>query len=130
MKLSFEDALNELLREGFVYFTAAQHHVHAHKDLESAELTLDIRYGLGMFDDIEWWMQEQVRLFPLGSYDEKGRESYDLYVGEDEQLYAVDSAFCWSVHRIGRHVRDGLECIAAGLFGARKQLIQPIRPPE
>ncbi len=130
MKLSFEEALDELLREGFVLFAAAQEHLHAHKDLQSASLDFSMGHALGMFDDLQWWTQKHVPLFPLGCYHERGHDSYDLYIGEDQQLYAVDSAFYWCVHKVGRHVRDGLECISAGHFHDKKELILPVRGPD
>ncbi|MFC3832554.1 MULTISPECIES: hypothetical protein [Deinococcus] len=125
MTISFEDALDELLREGFVYFPAAQRHIHAHKDLECASLTFGIGYGLGMFDDLTWWMRENFRLFPVGSC--KSCDSYDLYIGEDDQLYAIDGAWYCYVYRVGQNVRDGLEGIAAGQLEERRKLIRPVR---
>ena len=56
-----------------------------------------------------------------------GRESYDLYIGEDHQLCAADSAWCYAIYRVGRDVRDGLECLAEGHFDENKVLIRPLR---
>lgn len=107
-KFDVSDGVNLLAAEGFEVFPLASKYIENLNKLElkNPELQFELSCGLGMFDDLAYWMEiNSVRLYILGFYNSHGRE---IYIGSDGKLYAGDWA---AIYRVGDTISDGLDAL-------------------